>query len=455
MKVDLLKGNLNKTFFLLFFSALGSTIIQTIYSAVDMICVGQYAGAVGMSAIGFVNPMWAMMFAPGVLAGVGGSVMAANRKGAGNDRSANEYFTIASTLALVFSLLVMLSFIIFPRELLIFFGADDQEALQLALDYMKSVAIISPTFTLCACLATFMRNDGEAIIPTVATIAGGVINMILDVLLVFDFGFGLGVAGAGLATSIGQFVAFAIIFSYFFTKKCRLRILRPHRTVAKLLRIFSLGISAFAIEVAFGVTSTVFNNIIVTNLSTNHHAVYTTAATVTIMFYCLLNAAGTAMQPIASQNFGSKNLERVLASLKIALITAFAVGAVCFLLVELFPATVLKIYMTVDDTILEIGPRIMRIYLISIPLVGITLVASFYFQSILRQWRSFLIAILRGIAFPLLFLFALPATFGIESIWWCIPLSEGITFVVAVLFIIISNKGLKKSSDELLTEVSV
>ena len=455
MKVDLLKGNLNKTFFLLFFSALGSTIIQTIYSAVDMICVGQYAGAVGTSAIGFVNPMWAMMFAPGVLAGVGGSVMAANRKGAGNERSANEYFTIASALALIFSILVMLSFIIFPRELLIFFGADEAEPLELAVSYMKSVAIISPTFTLCACLATFMRNDGEAVIPTVATVAGGVINMILDVLLVFDFGFGLGVAGAGLATSIGQFVAFAIIFSYFFTKKCQLRIVRPHRTLAKLMRIFSLGISAFAIEVAFGVTSTVFNNIIMENLSYNHHAVYTTAATVTIMFYCLLNAAGTAMQPIASQNFGSKNLTRVLASLKIALITAFVVGVVCFLSVEIFPATVLKIYMSVDDTILEIGPRIMRIYLISVPLVGITLVASFYFQSILKQWMSFLIALLRGIVLPLAFLFTLPEIFGIEAIWWCIPLSEAITFLVAILFIFISNKGLKKSYDHLLTEVSV
>ena len=218
MKVDLLNGKVNRTFFLLFFSALGSTIIQTIYSAVDMICVGQYAGAIGSSAIGFINPMWAMMFAPGVLAGVGGSVMAANRKGAGNERSANEYFTIATALAFAFSILIMLSFIIFPRELLIFFGADDPEALELAISYMKSVAIISPTFTLCACLATFMRNDGEAVIPTVATVAGGVINMILDVLLVFDFGFGLGVAGAGLATSIGQFVAFVIIFSYFFTK---------------------------------------------------------------------------------------------------------------------------------------------------------------------------------------------------------------------------------------------
>lgn len=279
--------------------------------------------------------------------------------------------------------------------------------------------------------------------------------MILDVLLVFDFGFGLGVAGAGLATSIGQFVAFAIIFSYFFTKKCQLRIVRPHRTLAKLMRILSLGISAFAIEVAFGVTSTVFNNIIVENLSTNHHAVYTTAATVTIMFYCLLNAAGTAMQPIASQNFGSKNLTRVLASLKIALITAFVVGVVCFLSVELFPATVLKIYMSVDDTILEIGPRIMRIYLISIPLVGITLVASFYFQSILKQWMSFLIALLRGIVLPLIFLFTLPEIFGIEAIWWCIPLAEAITFLVAILFIFISNKGLKKSYDHLLTEVSV
>ncbi|MBR5448793.1 MAG: polysaccharide biosynthesis C-terminal domain-containing protein [Clostridia bacterium] len=455
MKVDLLKGNLNRTFFLLFFSALGSTIIQTIYSAVDMICVGQYAGAIGSSAIGFINPMWAMMFAPGVLAGVGGSVMAANRKGAGNERSANEYFTIATTLAFAFAMLIMLSFIIFPRELLIFFGADDPEALELAISYMKSVAIISPTFTLCACLATFMRNDGEAVIPTVATIAGGIVNMILDVLLVFDFGFGLGVAGAGIATSIGQFVAFAIIFSYFFTKKCQLRIVRPHRTFAKLMRILSLGISAFAIEVAFGVTSTVFNNIIMENLSTNHHAVYTTAATVTIMFYCLLNAAGTAMQPIASQNFGSKNLTRVLASLKIALITAFVVGVICFLSVEIMPATVLKIYMSVDDEILEIGPGIMRTYMLSIPLVGISLVASFYFQSILKQWMSFLIAILRGIILPLTFLFTLPEIFGIDSIWWCIPLSEGITFLVAVLFILISNRGLRKSYDHLLSEVSV
>ncbi len=455
MKVDLLREKVNKLFFLLFISALGSTIVQTIYSAVDMICVGHYSGADGSSAIACINPMWSMMFAPGVLCGVGGSVMAANRKGAGNNRSANEYFTVATALATVCSILIMLSFVIFPRELLIFFGADDPKVLELAVSYMKSVALVSPTFTLCATLSTFMRNDGEAFVPTVATIAGGVTNAILDVLLVFDFGAGLGVAGAGIATSIGQVVAFVIIFAYFFTKRCNLKLVRPTRIPARLWRIFTLGISAFAIEVAFGVTTTVFNNKIVTELTTDHLAVYGTAATVTIMFYCLLNATGTAMQPIASQNFGAKNLTRVRASLKIALICATTLGVICFLLVELFPEAVLRIYMDVNDNIVAVGPRIMRIYSLALPLVGITLAASFYFQSILKQWMSFTVAILRGLLLPILLVLILPSVFGIDAIWWCMPISEFISFIISVIFLIISNHGLKRSAFELMHEVSV
>ena len=455
MKVDLLGGKVNKIFFLLFISAIGSTIVQTIYSAVDMICVGHYAGADGSSAIACINPMWAMMFAPGVLAGVGGSVMTANRKGAGNIRSANEYFTVATALSLFFALAISISFIIFPRQLLVFFGADDPVVLELAVSYMKSVALVSPTFTLCATLATFMRNDGEAFTPTIATIVGGVINIFLDIFLVFDFGAGLGVRGAGIATSVGQFVAFAIIFSYFFTKKCSLRLVRPTRIPTRIWRIFSLGISAFAIEVAFGVTTTVFNNRIVSELSTDHLAVYGTAATVTIMFYCLLNATGTAMQPIASQSFGAKNILRVRQSLKIALICATVLGSVCFLLMQVFPETILRIYMDVNDNIVAFGPQILSIYSLALPLVGVTLAASFFFQSILKQWMSFTVAILRGLLLPISLALFLPEVFGIDAIWWCMPISEVISFVISVIFILISNRGLDKSADDLMHEVSV
>jgi len=442
MRIDLLRDKIGRMFFILFISALGSTLIQSVYSTVDMICVGHYAGGDGSSAIACINPMWAMMFAPGVLTGVGGSVMVANRKGAGSLRSANEYFTLGAGLCLIFSLIIAAALIIFPRQLLLAFGAEDPVVLELAVGYMRSVAIVSPTFTMCACLSTYMRNDGEAIIPTVATVIGGVINIVLDILLVFDFGAGLGVAGAGLATSIGQAVAFAIILAYFFTRKCNLRIVKPTRVAGKLFRIFTLGFSAFAIEVAFGVTTTVFNNTIVKDLSTDHLAVYGTVSSVVVLFYCLLNASGTALQPIASQNFGAKQIPRVTKSLKISLLTAFILGTVCFAVVELFPAEVMMMYMDVSDSILEIGPRIVRIYCLALPLVGVTLVSGFYFQSILKQWMAVTVALLRGLILPIALVSVLPALFSADAIWWCMPISEAVCFLISLAFIIISTHRL-------------
>ena len=216
MKVDLINGKVNKTFFTLLFSAIASTIVTTIYSTVDMICVGHYCGPDGAAAIACINPLWALMFAFGLLAGVGGSVMMSNRRGAGDDRAANEYYTVATAIAAIAAITLLVCYSFFTEPLIELFGAEG-EVLTLGVDYMQAMCFSVPTFTMCACLATFMRNDGEAIIPTVATIVGGVINTVLDVLLVFTFD--MGIKGAGLATGIGQFVAFLIIASYFFTKK--------------------------------------------------------------------------------------------------------------------------------------------------------------------------------------------------------------------------------------------
>ena len=82
--MDLLKGRLGRTFFILLASAIGSTVVTAIYSTVDMVCIGQYAGAVGSAAVACLNPLWAIMMAPGVMIGVGGAIMTANRRGAGD-----------------------------------------------------------------------------------------------------------------------------------------------------------------------------------------------------------------------------------------------------------------------------------------------------------------------------------------------------------------------------------
>ena len=373
MKLDLANDKINKIFYTLFASALGSTIISTIYATVDLICIGHHSGPAATAAISFVNPLWGLMIGPGLLAGVGGSVMMSNRKASGNVEAANAYYTISLVLSLIFSAIIFVAYNFFPYQLLSFFGAEGI-TLEYGVTYMRPVAVIAPTFTMSACLSSFMRNDGEAVTPTVATAIGGVVNMFLDVFLVF--GLDLGLLGAGLATAIGQTVAFLILASYFLRKKCTIKLVKPKRVMEKTSRIVTLGASAFILELAFAATITVFNKQINDRFGEAELAVFSTASTVVIMFICLFNAIGTALQPIASTAYGGGRRDRVDKSLSISLKLALLLGIVFFALAELFPGAILKIYMDVSDEVMAVGPRIFRIYSLGIIFAGISTVST-------------------------------------------------------------------------------
>lgn len=439
MKVDLLNGKLNKTYFTMLFSAIASTIVTTIYSTVDMICIGHYAGPDGAASVACSNPLWALMFAFGVLTGVGGAVMMNNRRGAGNEKAANEYFTVAVITCLILAAALVTTYSIFLEPLLKLFGGTGN-VLALATDYMRAMLFAVPTFTLCACMATFARNDGEALIPTIATVVGGVINIFLDVFLVFTCD--LGVKGAGIATGCGQFVAFIIVLSYFFTKKCKLKLTKVEKIPEVLLRIITVGLSAFVIEITSGVTTAVHNITITEHLGTAHLAVYGTAATVVIMFWCLFNGIGTAMQPLVATAFGAGNNDRVKKTLKLAFLTALVMSAVFFTLCQTFPETILRIYMDVTDDVLAVGPRIVRLYSICLLVMGFGMVFNYYFQSTLLRSACVITSVLRGLVFPVALVLTLPMLFGYDFIWLAIPLGEIITAVIALLIFIPKFKAL-------------
>ena len=441
MKVDLLNGKLNKTYFTMLFSAIASTIVTTIYSTVDMICIGHYAGPDGAASVACANPLWALMFAFGVLTGVGGAVMMNNRRGAGNEKAANEYFTVAVVSCIILAVLLVTTYAIFLEPLLVLFGGTGN-VLELAVDYMTAMLFAVPTFTMCACLATFARNDGEALIPTVATIVGGVINIFLDIFLVFTCD--LGVKGAGIATGCGQFVAFLIVLSYFFTKKCKLKLTKVDKIPEVMFRIVTVGLAAFVIEITSGVTTAVHNITITEHLGTAHLAVYGTVATVVIMFWCLFNGIGTAMQPLVATAFGAGNTERVKKTLKLGLLTALVMSAIFFTLCQVFPETILRIYMDVTDEVLAVGPRIVRLYSICLLVMGYGMVLNYYFQSTLMRSACTLTSVLRGLVFPVALVLTLPLVFGYDSIWLAIHIGEIITAAIALCIFIPKFKNLGK-----------
>jgi Na+-driven multidrug efflux pump len=295
-----------------------------------------------------------------------------------------------------------------------------------------------------------MRNDGEAIIPTIATIIGGVLNAVLDVLLVFTFD--MGIKGAGLATGIGQFVAFLIIASYFFTKKCNLKFTKPIHINDTLLKIATVGSAVFVIEIASGVTSAVYNITIMENLSKAHLAVFGTTSTVVIMFYCLFGGIGTALQPMVATAFGAANHERIKKTLRLSFLTSIVMGVIFFALCELFPGTILRIYMDVTDEVMAVGPRIVRLYSLAIPAMGISMVCNYYFQSTLHRSASLVVSLLRGLIFPVIFVLTLPIILNHDYLWLATPIGEVLTCAIAVLLIIPMLRALKDKKDERTTE---
>ncbi len=443
--MNFLKGDVKKLYFTLLASSIGSTLVTNIYSTVDCVAIGHYAGPVGSAAISCLNPLWPLMLVLGIVSGIGGSVMMTNRRGAGNEKGANEFFTLSMLISLIAASIVSVSFLLFMEPLLSFFGAEG-EVLSFALDYAKPIAVVSPTFTLCMTASCFVRNDGEAILPTVATIVGGVFNIFGDIFFVFDFGLGLGAFGAGLATSLGQLISFVMIMSYFFRKKCNLKLTKITNPAKKSISLSSVGASAGITELSFFVNTVVFNKIIMKNLGEDHLAIYGVASTFLALSSCFFYAIGSAAQPIISTNYGAQNHTRVKKTLSLSLVVAVSVSLLFFLIAELFPSVIIKIYMDATDEVLAIAPKIMRTCFLGLFLVGLSVLTSYYLQASLKQGLASIISALRGIILPVSFAFTLPLAFGYDAIWWAIPLSEFITAGVSVTLLLLTSRAKNASN---------
>ena len=308
--MNFLKDDIKKLYFTLLASSIGSTLVTNIYSTIDCVAIGHYAGPTGSAAIACLNPLWPIMLVLGIVSGVGGSVMMTNRRGAGNEQDSNEFFTLSMIISLIAASIVSISFLLFMEPLLRFFGAEG-DVLKFALEYARPIAVVSPSFTLCMTSSCFVRNDGEAVLPTVATIAGGIFNIFGDIFFVFDFGLGLGAFGAGLATALGQIISFVMIMSYFVRKKCKLKLTKVKGSLDKVATLAGVGASAGINELSFFVNTIVFNKIIMKNLGETHLAIYGVASTFLALTSCFFYATGSAAQPIVSTNYGANNRTRV------------------------------------------------------------------------------------------------------------------------------------------------
>ena len=439
MKNSLTEGNLRKIYLKYLLAGVGSSIIVSVYSFVDVIMVGQYEGSSGTAALAVVMPVWTIIFSLGLLFGVGGGVLFSKARGEGDELKARRAFTASLITVSVVTAAAWLFIILCEEPLLRLFGADET-LLPLGKGYMKWLRYAVPLFTFGQFFSTFIRNDNAPAKSMMAVVSGGVFNIIGDYVCVFALD--MGIEGAGLATALGQLLAFCILCTHFFSRKNGLKLACPTGFFRIVRAVLAAGFSVFVVDLAMGVTTMLFNNAVMSKLGADALAVYGVIVNIGTFVQSMSYGTGQAAQPIISVNLGAGNAQRIVRVSRYGLLSALVIGLAATTVCEAFPSFITSLFMKTNPAIDEIAPYAIRIYAMSFILLPINVFTTYYFQAIMRPAVSLFVSLLRGIAFSALFIMVLHLVFGGQSLFFVMTLNELLTFIFSSALLLTFNRRL-------------
>ena len=438
--MDILNGKIKVLYFKFLAASSGSAMVASVFGMIDAMMVGRYHGPAGTAALAVFSPLWSIIFCLGLLAGIGGSVLFANHRGSGNEEDAQQYFTLSVLYGSLLSALAMIGIGMFQEPLFLFFGADE-ELLILAKQYLKPIIFVIPCCIFSTILSAYLRNDNNPALATAAVIIGGIFNCFGDYFCVFVLD--LGIFGAGLATTIGQYISIAIMLTHFISKRNTLHFAKIRQPLEKIGAISMTGFSTAINDLAMGIVGILFNRQIMKYLGSDALAVYGIIAQTTVFVQCLAYGTGQAAQPIVSQNYGAGRHDRIRECLKYGLYTCAVMGIFWVVTMLCFPHQIMNFFMNPTPEVSMIGPGILRAYGISYLLVPFNIFATYYFQSLMKPNISAIASLARGAVVSGILIMILPLIAEANSIWYAMLMTEAVVAVFSGSFMIYHTRKLQ------------
>ena len=399
-------------------------LIQALYNIVDSYFIGQYSKE-GLAALSVIFPLQLLISALAIGTGVGINTVMSKHYGLSDEQRAKEtagtgLFLSAVTWA-VFALVSCGVMGWYTQISLASSTAQDY-----ACTYGRIVCGFSFGIFLESNWSKVLQSKGDMKTPMAAQVIGAVTNIILDWLLIFGIGIfpELGVAGAAVATVIGQIAAAVITGLKGFHRIPKLSVVRKY-----VKPIYAAGIPNIIMNALCTVYIVALNLILV---SFSDDAVTVLGLYYKLQMFCLIPVMGltTCIVPILSYNYAAKKTDRCKAILWQAVAISavcMAVGTVAF---EIIPTPLLKIFAENEPAILEIGTIALRIIGVSFIPISVSLVVPTYFQAIGMGRQSIILTVLRqlGLLIPLAWVLS---HFGLTYVWLAFPITEISTAVVA------------------------
>ena len=429
-KVELLEGDMKRLFLKYLIPSVGGMLGVSLYVLGDTIIVGRGIGSVGLAALNISIPMINVFNGLGLLFGMGASTAISISRGRGDEKQVNNIFTISIILTILAGLVLTLIRVFFLDELCMLLGAST-DTFAMSRDYLGVIMSFSTMFLLNYALTVLVRNDGNPNLSMWGMLTGSIVNVILDYIFIFIFGWGM--TGAALATSISPILGLLILSIHFITKRNKMKFTKIKLRLSIVRRIISNGFASFIVEISAGVVIFIFNIVIIGLNGDIGVSAYSIIANLSLIATAIFTGIGQAIQPIVSVNFGAKKMKRVYEAGKLAIYSALGLGIVFYAIGFFFPEFLVSMFSKGDKELLEITVKGIKIYFMSFVLMGINIVLTSYLQSKEYAKSAMMISLLRGFAFTVFYVLILSRIFGITGVWMTLPLAEISTIVLAVI----------------------
>lgn len=413
-------------------------IFTSIYGVVDGFFVSNFVGKTQFAAVNLIMPFIMAVVTVGFMLGTGGSALVAKTLGEGDESKAKKYFSMIVYTALIGGIILSVISFFLVRPIAVLFGAEG-ELLEYSVLYAHILVFSLPMFMLQNVFQVFFVTAEKPHLGLYVIISAGVTNMILDFLFIAVFHFGL--AGAAVATAIGETVGGLVPMIYFARpNSSRLKLVRTKPEWKALGQACFNGSSELMTNLSASVVNMLYNFQLMKFAGQDGIAAYGVIMYVNFIFIAIFIGFSIGSSPIIGYHYGAENNDELKSLLKKSLMIIATISLALTVFAELLSSPLAKIFVSYDENLFAMTRDGYRLYTLSYLICGFNIWGSAFFTALNNGFMSATISFLRILVFQIVCLLLLPAIFDVNGIWISIVVAEFLAVSVTATLIIKNRK---------------
>lgn len=401
--------------------------VFSLYSMVDGIFVSKGVGSDALAAVNISTPYINTIFALSILFSTGATTIVSMTLGNGDNKKANEYFTLNTVTVTILSAIIIIFSLFNLDKLAVFLGATNS-TIDYVKEYLGTIILFVGFYIVSYSLEVLIKSDGYPHLATIGVLISAITNIVLDYIFVIQLNYG--VQGAAFATGIARVLSFSFFFIHFLRKKGKLQFVKFKFDFNILKRIISIGIPDFTTEVSLAIVVLIFNQSILRVIGEDALVSYSVVCYINILVLTTMMGISQGIQPICSYYYGKKDKKSVLGILNMGLKSAKISSIVAFLIVVIFAKPIVLMFISNSDKeLFTYTVNNLRIFSFAFLVMGYNVVTAGFCVSIDKPIYAGAVSLGRGMVVIIATLGLMVILFGGIGIWISTFISEVIVMV--------------------------